>query len=310
MNLVTQLSHLSPALRHAVVALGNFDGVHKGHQVVLAAAQKAARRINRPFGVLTFEPHPRQLLCPESRTFRITPFAVKRRLLGHIGADVLFEIPFTPDFMKVTAQDFIEKILCEKLGIAGAVAGYDFVFGHKRGGDMNFLKQRLAAHHIPVTAIEPVNDSDNNPWSSTRIRADLEKGDVQAAAAALGRLWEIEGAVEKGAQRGAALGFPTANLALGDFQRPRFGVYAVQVFCAGGVHKGVANIGLRPTVDGTRESLEVHIFDFSDDLYGKNLRVGLKAFIRDEQAFPDFQALKTQIAKDCAAARNLLDNQA
>lgn len=294
------------AMQGAVVALGNFDGVHLGHQVVLQMAKDKARKHNKPFGVVTFEPHPRSIFSPADAPFRITPAATKRRILAEFGVDVCFEIPFTYEFSKLSAQDFVEELLLKKLGISHAVAGHDFVFGHKRGGTMNLLKDMMKKHRLAVDEIAPVTDAAHVLWSSTRIRENLAKGEPKDAALALGRHFEIEGEVLRGAQRGRTLGFPTANMGLGEFLRPRFGVYAVRVMVKGQKHDGVTNIGVRPTVDGERESLETHIFDFVGDLYGQSIRVALLDFIRPEQRFDGLEALKNQINQDCLVAKRLL----
>lgn len=290
----------------AVVALGNFDGLHKGHQVVLAAAHAEAKTRKKPFGVVTFEPHPRRIFFPDHPPFRLTPVPVKRRLLEEMGVNVLFEIPFTPEFSKLPAEKFVQDILEDGLNISHAVAGYDFVFGNQRKGTIGLMRQLLAKKNVGVTEITPIMDKEGSQWSSTRIREALAQGKVQDAAHALGRLWEIEGEVVAGDKRGSSIGVPTANIDLGDTARPRFGVYAVEVRVGGKSHKGVANIGVRPTVDGKKEVLEVHIFDFSGQLYGKWLRVNLAAFIRDERRFDNIGALKAQIAQDCLEAKRLL----
>jgi riboflavin kinase / FMN adenylyltransferase len=304
---LASLTNAAPkAYQGAVVALGNFDGVHRGHQVVLEKARSIARAANKPFGVVTFEPHPRSIFAPADAPFRITPAPTKRRILSEMGVDVLFEIPFTYDFSKLSAQHFVHALLVNTMHISHAVAGHDFVFGHKRDGNMNVLKDLLVQHHLGADEVAPVTDALHTLWSSTRIREDLEKGDVTNAAVSLGRLWEIEGMVLQGAKRGRTIGFPTANLSMGDFLRPRFGVYAVRVNCAGHELCGIANIGVRPTVDGETHTLEVHLFDFVGDLYGQNLRVGLVDFIRPEQRFSGLDVLKDQIAQDCLVAKRML----
>lgn len=297
---------LSKAMQGAVVALGNFDGVHLGHQVVLEKARERANRYNKPFGVVTFEPHPRSLFSPADAPFRLTPVQTKRRLLSELGVEICFEIPFTYEFSKLSATAFVEDLLLKKLCITHVVAGHDFVFGHKREGHMQLLKDIMSDHHVGVDEIAPVTDTSHVLWSSTRIREDLVKGAPAHAALALGRNWEIEGMVVHGEQIGRALGFPTANMALGEFLRPRFGVYAVRVTHVGQQYKGVANIGVRPTVDGERECLEVHIFDYTGDCYDHTLRVELVEFIRPEERFEGLEALKTQISKDCLVARHML----
>lgn len=308
--LVTHPSATPPACQQAVVALGNFDGVHKGHQIVLETTRMAAREKGRPFGVVTFEPHPRRVFFPDHPPFRLTPAPVKRRLLEDLGVDVLFEIPFDTAFASHSAAFFMEDILQKGLAISHAVAGHDFVFGHKRTGTMALLKQTLEGKGLGVTEVAPVCDEAQLLWSSTRIRAQLEEGNVEGAALALGRAFEIEGVVEEGDKRGRTLGFPTANIGLGDFLRPRFGVYAVEIQVGDVWLRGAANIGTRPTVDGAVARLEVHLFDFSGDLYGQNLRVAMRHFLRPERPFASLEALKTQIAEDCRAACRLLETGA
>jgi riboflavin kinase/FMN adenylyltransferase len=272
---------------------------------VLNAAKALARAEGKLFGVVTFEPHPRSVFFPDHPPFRLTPPAIKRTLLKEMGVDVLFEIPFTPEFARVTAQEFMERILLKELNLSHAVAGHDFVFGNKRLGNMESLKAFFGAHQRSVTEIAPQKDT-AGLWSSTRIREQLEKGDVKAAAEALGRYWEIESTVEKGDGAGRTLGYPTANLNLNGYLRPHYGVYAVLVHVGNRNLKGVANIGKRPTVKGQDERFEVHVFDFAGDLYGQELRVALVDFIRPEQAFSSLDALKAQIGQDCIAAKRLL----
>jgi riboflavin kinase/FMN adenylyltransferase len=306
MEILCATEKVPVAKQRAVAALGNFDGLHKGHQAVLNAARALALAEKRPFGVVTFEPHPRKIFFPEHAPFRLTPPAIKRALLAEMDVDVLVEIPFTPAFSKVTAQEFMERILLKELNLSHAVAGHDFVFGHKRLGNMESLKAFFGAHERSVTEIAPQKDEKTELWSSTRIREQLEKGDVKGAAQALGRVWEMESKVGKGDGAGHKLGYPTANLELDDYLRPRFGVYAVRAKVGDKVYDGVANIGVRPTVNGKDQRFEVHLFGFEGDLYGQSLRVGLVEFIRPEQAFPSLEALKQQIGQDCLAAKKLL----
>ena len=287
-----------------VFALGNFDGVHRGHQGVIAAAVAQARAMNILVRVLTFEPHPRSLFKPDQPPFRLTPRESKERLLKAYGIDDVAVLPFTPAFAQMTAQGFVEDILLARFGVQHIVAGHDFVFGHDRGGDMQKLALWLAGHHVGVTEVEPLVDGDG-VFSSTRARNLLQQGDAAAAAQILGRNWSIAGTVVKGAQRGRMIGVPTANIALGDYLRPRFGVYTVQGNRVGTAetYRGVANIGTRPTVDGGSETLEAHLFDFDQDIYGQEWEFALTRFIRPERKFDDFEALKTQISQDIVASR-------
>lgn len=287
--------------------MGNFDGVHRGHRVVLAAAVEKARELGAPMRVLTFEPHPRLMFDPGQEQFRLTPSGAKERLLRAAGADDVVVLPFTREFAEIPAQSFVEDILVGRLGARHVVAGHDFIFGRARGGDMDKLRAWLAAHGVGVTEIAPQGEGDAI-YSSTRARMALRRGDCAAAAAVLGRAWSIAGEVVHGNQRGRTIGTPTANVMLGDYLRPLFGVYAVRAGRVGEgfPYKGVANIGLRPTVDGKAELLETHIFDFNEDIYGQEWEFALERFIRPEAKFADFAALKVQIDKDKDEARRIL----
>ncbi|BBK45235.1 riboflavin biosynthesis protein [Allostella vacuolata] len=293
----------------AVLALGNFDGVHLGHRAVIAAARAQAARLGAPAGVLTFEPHPRQLFRPEDPPFRLTPFRIKARLMGEMGLDVLYALPFDRAFSERSAGSFVDEVLVGGFGVRHVVAGEDFVFGHGRGGSMDLLAARGAELGFGVTATGPVMQ-DGAVISSSRIRRLLAEGAPAAAARLLGRPWEIEGRVEHGHRRGRTIGFPTANIALGDCLRPAVGVYAVEARLDAPdapAWKGVANFGRRPTVDGTSLWLEVHLFDYAGDLYGRHLRVGLREYLRGERKFDGLAALTAQIAEDAAQARALLE---
>jgi len=288
-----------------VFALGNFDGVHRGHQAVIKATIEKAHALGIPARVLTFEPHPRAFFKPNLPPFRLTPAPTKQRLLHALGINDVVVEPFTVEFSRLTASDFVEQILIKKFGVQHIVAGFDFVFGQGRGGDMKRLREWLAPHKIGVTEVAPFTDAQGEPVSSSRTRQALVEGDLKTVELILGRHWSIAGIVTQGAQRGRTIGVPTANIALGEYQRPKFGVYAVMAGPAGRPQniKGVANIGTRPTVDGKNEMLEVHLFDFNADIYGQEWEVALADFIRPEQAFPDFESLHTQIKQDIATAR-------
>lgn len=301
---------LPAAIRGCAVALGNFDGVHQGHRAVIEAAKQAARDLGVPSAVLTFEPHPRSLFRPDDQPFRLTPWRIKARLIEGLGVDALFEVRFDEAFSHLSAEEFVGQVLVDGLEARHVVAGYDFVFGHQRGGDMAFLRSAGQRHGFGVTEVRPVAGPDATAFSSTRVRRHLEAGEVREAAVILGHDWEIEGRVEHGDKRGRTIGFPTANVELGTYLRPRLGVYAVMAGLDEGArtvwHKGVANIGRRPTVGGVTERLEAHLFDFDGDLYGKHLRIRLCHFIRPEMKFESFQALKDQILADSDRARALL----
>ena len=295
--------------RGAVVVVGNFDGVHLGHQAVLAAARRDADAAKRPLAVLTFEPHPRSVFQPGAPPFRLTPFRAKARALESFGIDLLFTLHFDLDFAKKSAEEFVAEALVAGLGASQVVVGYDFVFGNKRRGTPDLLKTEGAKHGFGVHIVEPVAQAGGTVYSSTQIRQDLVDGNPRAAAALLGRPWEIEGRVETGAKLGRTIGFPTANVMLADYLRPAPGVYAVRAAVDEPVPRwfdGAANLGFRPTVGGTDLRLEAHLFDFDGDLYGKHLRVSFIERLRPEQRFNGLDALKAQIAVDCAKAREIL----
>ncbi|WP_207482106.1 bifunctional riboflavin kinase/FAD synthetase [Arenibaculum pallidiluteum] len=308
MRLFRHWTDLPADARGAAVALGNFDGVHRGHRAVIAAARTAAP--GAPAGVLSFEPHPREVFRPDDPPFRLTPFRAKARLLEEIGLDLLFVLHFDRSLAEHSAEDFVEEILVRGLGVAHVAVGKDFCFGRGRSGDAGLLS-RLGAHHgFGVSVVPHAMDPDGRPFSSTRVRNALRAGRPGEAAEVLGRHWEIEGRVETGFQRGRTIGFPTANIGLDGHLRPAFGVYAVQAGIDQGLgtvwRDGVANIGLRPTVGGTTELLEVHLFDMAEDLYGRHMRVRLVDFLRPERKFDGLDALKAQIAQDAARARAIL----
>jgi riboflavin kinase/FMN adenylyltransferase len=288
-----------------VVAMGNFDGVHKGHQALIARAQQEARTLDAPLVVLTFEPHPRQFFVADTGPFRLTLLPAKVRLLAEYGVQTVLAQRFDPAFAAITAQAFIDNVLLQGMGARHVVCGYDFTFGARRSGNVERLREMAAERAFGVTVLDPVMH-EGEIYSSTRIREALRAGWASEASELLGHHWEIEGTVELGDQRGRTIGFPTANVALGEHLRPHFGVYAVRALVGGDWRIGVANLGRRPTFGKLQENFEVHLFDFSGDLYGQMLRVQLVDFIRPEMKFSGLDALKAQIAADGEAARRLL----
>jgi len=297
---------LPESARGASVALGNFDGVHRGHAQVLRAA--AAARPDAKLAVLTFEPHPREVFRPDDPPFRLTLSTERAAALATLGVDFVYELAFDRAFSLMTAEAFVAEVLHEGLGVLHLVCGPDFAFGHRRGGDVAFLAERVAALGIGLTVVPPLADAEG-ALSSTRIRRALQDGYPERATAALGRPWAIRGVVAHGDKRGRTIGFPTANVALGRHLEPARGVYAVMVALPDGrICKGVANIGRRPTVnDGPESRLEVNLFDFAGDLYGQEIGVALVAYLRGEQKFSGLDALKAQIAADAAQAREILE---
>ena len=291
-------------MKGGVFALGNFDGVHRGHQAVISAAVEKARALHVHARVLTFEPHPRAVFQPHLPPFRLTLPEERARLLKSFGIDDVVTLPFTPELAHLSARDFVDQILLERFGAQHVVVGHDFIFGFGRGGDMQKLLAWLTPHAIGVTEVE-AQGGEGEVFSSTRIRELLLQGEVGAAAEILGRDWTIAGTVMKGAGRGRTLGIPTANIALDAYLRPKFGVYAIRAGRVGAAltHQGVANIGLRPTVDGKTETLEAHLFDFDQDIYGQEWQFALTRFIRHERKFESLDALKAQIGTDILEAR-------
>ena len=290
----------------AAVALGVMDGVHRGHQGVLRAASEATAAHGARLAAAVFEPHPRAHFQPDAPPFRLQTAAQRARALTACGAGAIFEIPFGPGLAALTADQFVEEVLARRLGVSHVAVGFDFRFGQGRAGDAGALARAGAVHGFSVSVTQPVLRG-GEKISSTAIRARLADGDVRAAADMLTRPWAIEGEVIAGAQRGRTIGVPTANIALGAYQRPRFGVYAVRVDLGVGVLRpGVANCGVKPTVGADEPLLETHVFDYEGDLYGRVIEVSLIDFIRPERAFASLDALKAQIGDDAAAARALL----
>ena len=287
------------------VALGNFDGVHRGHQALLDRTAEQAKVLNAPVVALTFEPHPRGFFVPDTGPFRLTLLPAKLRLLEQYGVQAVLAQRFDQAFADLSPDAFVDDVLLKGLGVRHVVCGYDFTFGARRGGNVERLREKGKDKGFGVTVLEPVT-REGEIYSSTRIREALRAGWVSEAAELLGHHWEIEGEVELGDQRGRTIGFPTANVALGEHLRPRFGVYAVRALVDGVWRDAVANLGRRPTFGKLKENFEVHLFDFSGDLYGKVLRVALIEFIRPEMKFGGLDQLKAQIATDGEAARNIL----
>lgn len=294
--------------RGGIVALGNFDGFHGGHQAVVGRAVEHARSEGRPAIVATFDPHPMRYFRPDTPPFRLTTLDQRQRLFAQAGADAMLVFGFDAGLAQLTARDFAAERLVRLIGAAGVVTGADFTFGKNRSGDVAALAALGAELGFSVDTVAPVSDS-AGAISSSRIREALVAGDPRRAAALLTRPFAIQGTVEPGAQLGRKLGYPTANLRLGSYLRPRYGIYAVR----GRLHDGqtvdgVASLGIRPTIEPPVELLEPYFFDFSDDLYGRTIEVELIEFLRDEAKFDSLDALKAQIAADCDAARVALSS--
>ncbi len=295
-------------LKGGVLALGNFDGVHRGHQEVISTAIDVARRYGIPARVLTLEPHPRSLLTPQNKPFRLTPVSVKNRMLQAMGIDEVITLNFSPEFANKPAHEFVEEILVQHYHAKHIVAGAYFVFGHKRAGTMKHMREWLEPYGIGVTEVQPLTDERGEPISSSRLRVAIQKGDFDLARNLLGRPWSITGIVVEGAKRGRVLGFPTANIELGDYVRPPFGVYAIKArrIVSQKIWPGVANIGTRPTVGSVREMLEFHLFNTPGELYDQEWEVELHKFMRPEKTFPNLEELQKQVLEDISQAKTLL----
>ncbi len=309
MRILRHYESVPPQIRDGVVTLGNFDGFHRGHQQVLGHAAAVAAAERAELQVLTTEPHPRSFFNPKAPPFRLTPFRSKAHYFEIFGVDTLYVLTFDAAFAAIKAEKFVDDVLRRGLGVRHVVVGHDYRFGQGRGGDVDLLMRLGKSRGFGVTIVEPVG-SDGQIFSSTLIRKHLREGRPEAAAELLGHWWAIEGRVGEGERRGRKLGFPTANLGLDEYLVPMHGVYAVRVEIEErprpGGWGGVANLGRRPTFAGEDVILEVHLFDFDDDIYGCHLKVELIAFLRPEQAFDGIEALKEQIARDCARAREIV----
>jgi riboflavin kinase/FMN adenylyltransferase len=294
-------------LEKGVYAIGNFDGVHLGHAAVVARARRLAESLGAPAAALTFEPHPADFFAGRPVVFRLTPPPLKAKALEALGLDGVVTLTFNAALAGLTAEEFVAKILVSRLGAGAVVIGQDFHFGKGRGGSPAFLVEAGKRYGFRVEVIEKVADSAEAPAiSSTAIRGALEAGNVVAAARWLGRPYAIEGVVIAGRQLGRTLGVPTANIALSSANRLAHGVYAVRARVEGRRFGGVASFGTRPTVDDGAPLLEVFVFDFSDDLYGKTMEVAFEAYLRPELKFESLEALKARMEQDVAEARTAL----
>lgn len=300
---------LPDTLQGAAIALGNFDGVHKGHQQVLQGAKDAASTLKVPSGVMVFEPHPRDFFAPDKSVFRLTPLAEKLSLFEAYGLDMAIVMSFNTDLAGTEAESFVQEILLDRLGISHVVSGFDFHFGKNRAGSPAFLRDAGARLGFGVTIVDPVKNG-GDPFSSSAIRVALEQGDVASAGASLGYPWFVRGEVIKGEQRGRTLGFPTANLAIPTSCRLKYGIYGVRVrrnFDGRiNVHDGVASFGVRPTFGGGEPLLETFLFDFDADLYGQIIEVELIDFIREERTFEGADELIEVMNQDTQHARTIL----
>jgi riboflavin kinase/FMN adenylyltransferase len=307
MQVIRHFERITSSYRGASVALGNFDGVHRGHRAVIGAAAEVAHRLGVPLGVLVFEPHPQQYFAPQKPFARLTPFRAKARLLERLGVDVIYALPFDAQMAVMDPTQFVIEVLVNGLHAIHLAVGYDFRFGRDRAGDAAALAYMGEMEGVGVTIVAPVAGTKGEIYSSTRIRDCLAMGDVEGAARLLGHWWTVDGRVVGGDKRGRIIGFPTINIPLYKHVPLRAGVYAVRLEIEDGpfkgVYDGVANVGHRPTFDPGELLLEVYIFDFSGALYGAHVDVSFIAFLRDERKFTGIEALKSQIVRDVEAAR-------
>jgi len=295
------------ALRGAVVALGNFDGFHRGHQAVAGEAIRWAREEGRPSIVATFEPHPVRFFKPDVEPFRLTTLEQRQELYLAAGATAMLVFHFDGELSSTSAEDFVASLLHESIGAAGVVTGEDFTFGKGAAGNRAMLEDMGAAHGIDARTVPAVLDG-GEVISSSRVRKALRGGKPQLAAELLSRPFAIRGIVEHGDKRGREIGYPTANLSVERYLRPKFGVYAVtgRILSSGEELKGAANLGIRPQFSPAKELLEPYFFDFSGDLYGQEVEVSFHHFLRPEAAFDSLEELTAQIERDCDQARGLL----
>lgn len=294
------------ALRGAVVALGNFDGFHLGHQAVAGEAIRQAKAAGKPAIIATFDPHPVRFFAPHVPWFRLTTLEQRQRLFAEASADAMLVFDFDAELAATTAEDFVVKLLAERLGVSGVVTGEDFTFGKARGGNTGVLRDLGAQHGITATTVGPVTDA-GGVISSSRIRDALKAGECETATRLLTRPFAIEAVVQHGDKNGRDLGFPTANMDMGHYLRPRYGVYAVRGKLPDGrVLDGAANVGIRPQFEPPKELLEPHFFDFAEMIYDQLIEVEFHAFLRPEGKYDSLDALIAQIAKDCEDAKAAL----
>lgn len=298
---------VEPQDKGASIAFGAFDGIHRGHQVVIAAAADAARKLQAPLGVVSFDPHPWRWFNPDEADFLLTNPQQTSAVLERMGVEKLYYIPFSAETALLSAEDFVREVLVGGWGVRHVTAGFDIFFGRARAGDADTLRRLGQQHGFGVTIVEPVTLGTGEKYSSSGVRAAVAEGDMATAARVLGRPFAIEGEVVRGAGLGEGLGFPTANVSIAGYQQPKLGVYATRTRLPDGhVVDGVASIGTNPTTGLVEPRLEVWLFDFKGDLYGTRIETELVAFIRPEERFDSIEALQAQVADDARRAREIL----
>ena len=314
MRILRHCKNIPADLTGATVVIGNFDGVHRGHQAVIGRAAEIARAASTPLIAMTFEPHPRRYFQPDGDPFRLTPFRTKVSQINALGVDAMLVVRFNRKFSQFSGEAFVDQVLLGGLQAKHVVVGYDFTFGRDRGGDTNLLATRAKTDGFVFESVDPVASADDVIYSSTAIRNHLTAGKPGHAAALLGRPFEIAGRVAHGDAIGRTIGFRTANVLLADYLKPAFGIYAVRVGIEAdndiAWHGAVANLGTRPTVGGTKPLLEPHIFDFNEDIYGQRIRVAFIEYIRPEVHFDSMEEMTRQMENDCEVSRRILKTRA
>ncbi|MFN0219029.1 MAG: bifunctional riboflavin kinase/FAD synthetase [Hyphomicrobium sp.] len=305
MQVVHGHSHVPITARAAVVAIGNFDGVHRGHRALITEAIARGKALGRAPAVMVFEPHPREFFQPDEAHFRLTPLTRKLAIFEKLGVRVAFVQHFDAHMAQMSAMEFIERVLVAGLGVAHVVIGYDFYFGHKRGGNPETLAAAGADLGFGVTILPPVAEA-GEVFSSSQVRLHLAQGDVKGATHMLGAPWRVAGKVVGGAHRGAGLGYPTANVPMPKGTTLGHGIYAVRAHVGDEAHNAAAYLGTRPTFDDGKPVLEVFLFDFDGDLYGRDMEVEFVDFIRPDRKFESPEALVAQMHEDVARAKAAL----
>ena len=305
MIIIRKIDDIPENLPDPVATIGNFDGVHRGHCEIFRRVRQAARDRNGVSVAITFFPHPLKVLAPAKSFKLITTYSQKEALIESSGIDYLVSIPFSREFAGISAGEFVREILVDRIGMKKIIIGYDYAFGRKRQGDVHLLRKMGMQFGFEVEMLEQIGDGET-PFSSSMIRSLIEDGDVRGAVPLLGRYFSIGGPVVSGLQRGRALGFATANVVPEEELLPKPGVYAVKVEYSGTIYDGACNIGFNPTFKNGELTVEAHILDFEEDIYGRELRIHFIERIRDERKFSDVGDLKKAIEKDVAACREIL----
>lgn len=298
MEIVNIKNGIEVGLHYSVLAIGNFDGVHKGHQQIIKTVIETAKTNKKPSAILTFEPHPISFFSPQLKNYHITNFEQKCNILNDLGLDCVFYAEFNEEFSKISAKDFVLKILKDKIKASQIFTGDDFIFGHNREGNYKLLQQLSNENDFKYNVVSEIKSSENRRYSSSSARDFIRSGNIEAVEQILGNKFEIIGKVIEGNKKGREIGFPTANIDISDYILPKFGVYEVVARVQNSEFSAIANIGVKPTFGEHKPVLEVHIPNFSENIYGKNIAVKFIKFIRDERKFDSVEGLKNQIELD------------